>query len=86
LGDFDYPRIPRHYEEAILTYMFKTKTAVNLHGRSISDESQQQFKDFLQRFYSYGTNRQAAPAELAKHYGDSYFFYYFYDTSGVKDE
>lgn len=83
LDDFDYPQIPRLYEEAILIHMFETKEDVDLDGRSISGESQQRFKDFLQGFYRYGGNRQTAPAEMAGRFGDSYFFYYFYGSSWV---
>ena len=86
LDDFDYPQIPRLYEEAILIHMFKTKKDVDLDGRSISGESQQRFKDFLQGFYRYGGNRRTIPAEMAERYGNSYLFYYFYGSSGVGHE
>lgn len=83
LDDFDYPQIPRLYEEAILIYRFKKKKNVDLNSRSISEESQQRFKDFLQGFYHYyGEHRQKPPAEMTKHYGNSYFFYYFYGGPG----
>jgi len=84
LDDFDYPKIPRYYEEAILTYMFKTKKAVNLHGHNISGQSVRRFRNFIQTANRHRTDKEAAFSELAKNYGDSYFFYYAYGVSGLK--
>jgi hypothetical protein len=84
LDDLDYSEIPRHYEEAILMYIFLSKQSVNLHGRRLSPQSHLRFKGFVETFNYYGGNTQAAFDELAKNYGDSYFFYYTYGTSGTK--
>ena len=84
LDDLDYSEIPRHYEEAILVYTSLSKKLVNLRGRRISPQSHQRFKGFLETFNRYGGNNQAAFSELAKNYGDSYFFYYTYGVSGMK--
>jgi len=84
LDDFDYPEIPRLYEEAILVYVFNTRKTVNLRGRRISPQSRRRFEGFIQVLKRYGGNTQAAFNELAKSYGDSYFFYRVYGISGVK--
>jgi len=84
LDDFDYPQIPRHYEEAILMYTLGAKKEVDLHGREISPQSRQRYKDFIQVYSFYRGNKQAAFKQLAKDYGDSYFFYYTYRLSGMK--
>jgi hypothetical protein len=84
LDDLDYSEIPRHYEEAILVYTSVSKKLVNLRGRRLSPQSHQRFKGFLETFNRYGGNNQAAFSELAKNYGDSYFFYYTYGVSGMK--
>jgi len=81
LDDFDCPEIPRLYEEAIFIHMSKTKKAVELHGRQLSPQSHLWFKDFVGTFNYYGGYTQAAFDELAKNYGDSYFFYYTYGVS-----
>ena len=84
LDDFDYPNIPRLYEEAIFIHMYKTKKAVELHGRQISPESLQQCKGFIQIFNHYREDKRAPFNELAKNYGNSYFFYYVYGESGMQ--
>ena len=84
LNDFDYPQIPRLYEEAVLLYTFKTQREVDLHERKISAESRQRHKDFMRLYFSYAGNKQAARASLQKDYSDSYFFYIFYGASLVE--
>jgi hypothetical protein len=84
LDDFDCPEIPRLYEEAIFIHMSKTKKAVELHGRQLSPQSRRRFEGFIQVLNRYGGNTRAAFNELAKSYGDSYFFYYTYGVSGMK--
>jgi len=85
LDDFDYPQIPRLYEEAILIYEYLRHKAVDLHGRQISLQSRRRFDSFNQIYIGrYRQNKQAAFNELAENYGDSYFFYYLYGLSGIK--
>jgi len=84
LSDFDYSQLPHHYEEAMLLYAAETKKAVDLHGYQITRETLQRYKGFAQVYQSYWKNKQAAMNELAKHYGDSYFFYYLYGFSGAQ--
>jgi len=86
LDDFDYPQIPRHYEEAILTYIYLTKKTPDLKGRRISEKSQQRFSSYLQLATRYGGNQQAAFSPLAKNYSDTYYFYYVYSVSGLQNE
>ncbi len=85
LNDFDYPGIPRVYEEAILFYNFKTKKNFIVPGREINAESRKRFDGFRYIFLTqYGGNRDLALEDLAKNYGDSYFFYSLYGYSGMK--
>lgn len=86
LDDFDYPRIPRHYEEAILIYSDSTNNQPNLKGRRISEVSLMQFKGFLQMALLYENNPRLAFEEMSKKYGDTYFFYYLFGVSGLKNE
>ena len=85
LDDFDYGRIPKAYEEAILFYSYTRKTKVELHGREISRESRERFENFVKVFIGpYGANKRNAFNELARDYGDSYLFYSVYGRSGTK--
>jgi hypothetical protein len=86
LNDFDYARIPRAYEEAILYYNYTKKTKAELPpGREISPESRERFNNFVKIYLErYRGNKNAAYNELARDYGDSYFFYCIYRQSGMK--
>jgi len=85
LDDFNYSKIPRLYEEALLVYVYRTRKSVNLYGRQLTPESNRRFDNFSQTYQQrYGQNKQAAFKELAKEYGDTYLFYYIYGFSGVK--
>ncbi|MEE9370239.1 MAG: DUF6057 family protein, partial [Sedimentisphaerales bacterium] len=78
LDDFDYPKLPSHYEEAILVYMFDRKRPVDLHGRQISLESHRRFEAFRHTLTYHGGNTQTAYSDLAGSFRNSYMFYYFY--------
>jgi len=84
LDDFDYPDIPRLYEEAILLYAYHTRKTVDLYGRQITLESFQRFEGFKQVLSHYKGNEQAVLDELTKHFSDSYFFYYTCVHLGLK--
>jgi len=84
LSDSDYPQLPQLYEEAILIYQSATDRRVDLKGRRISSESRQRFERINQTFDLYLGDKKAAANELAKYYGNSYFFYYTYGFSGMK--
>jgi hypothetical protein len=84
LDDFDYGRIPRVYEEAVLLYNALEKKDV-LPGREISVESRERFNNFFEVYIGqYGANKSLALKELARDYGDSYLFYSIYGRSGMK--
>lgn len=85
LDDFDYPGIPRAYEEAILLYEARKGQAVDLGGRKISDESRRRFAWFSQIYFGrYAAKKAPALNELAKSFSDTYFFYYIYGYSRPK--
>jgi hypothetical protein len=85
LNDFDYDKIPRVYEEAMLLYSYNTRKKIELPGREISKESRQRFDSFIMVYTDrYKKNKQAAFNELAKDYGDTYLFYYIYGPAGMK--
>jgi hypothetical protein len=85
LEDFDYGRVPRVYEEAILLYKAMQKKDAPVRGE-ISAESRSRFNGFSGIFQvKYGANKLAAFYELSRDYGDSYFFYFVYGHSGMKE-
>jgi hypothetical protein len=73
-----YQTLPRHYEEAILVYAATARTTVRLSGYPPRDEARAQMEHFVGVLRRHGGDRQAARAELARDYGDSYAFYNLY--------
>jgi hypothetical protein len=78
LDDFDYRRIPRHFEEAMLVYnQLAGGKGISLPGKEISQDTIRKFEDFNRIRAKYGGNKEAARAELTK-YRDTYWFYGLY--------
>jgi len=84
VSDFDYPELPGLYEEAVLIYVYGTKKPVYLVGYQATGEARRRIEHFSEVFNKRMRNKAAAFDELAKDYGDSYFFYHIYGFSGVK--
>lgn len=84
LNDFDYAEVPRLYEQAALIYAYGTKKTVYLDGHQANPEVRRQIQHFSKVYNRYNRNKQTAFSDLAKDYGDSYFFYYIYGFSGMK--
>jgi len=84
LKDFGYLKIPTHYEEAALIYVYGTGKPLNLSGYQPSPQLRQQIEDFSRLLSSYGADKQAAFKELSKNFHNTYFFYYMYAPSGTK--
>lgn len=77
LDDFDYARIPRCYEQAILLYEKSSGTKVHLGGRHISPETVGLFEEIGRTMSVYGRARQAEALDMMKRrYGSTYFSYY----------
>lgn len=78
LNDFDYQKIPRHFEEAILIYneLSGGKGFVPT-GKEISKETILMYADFNKIKQKYKGNKLAARLELEK-YRDTYWFYGYY--------
>ena len=82
LKEFNYTKLPRLYEEAILVYMYETKKKVDLHGFLLSAESVKRNNDFAGAIQARG-GLQASRQYLSEYFGDSYLFYYLYGKSGA---
>jgi hypothetical protein len=83
LDDFDYQKVPRHYEEAILIYSKLTRKEVDLHGRKISTETAERGRKFFGTLNYFTLDKKAAYNALAKDFGNSYFFYNVFGVSGI---
>ena len=78
LNDFDYPGIPRHFEETMLIYNQLTGGKVfSLPGKNISEETIRKFNDFNRIRAKHKNSKEAAYEELKK-YRDTYWFYGLY--------
>ena len=78
LNDYDYPKIPRHFEEAMLIYNQLTGgKGIALQGKEISEQTIRKFNDFNNIKAKYKNDKQAARSELIK-YRDTYWFYGLY--------
>lgn len=84
LNDFGYYKIPQHYEEALMVYQSKTGFPVDNLGFTINPETKSRFKNFQNVLYFYKDDRSAAFKEAAKKYGNTYYFYYVFNKSGIK--
>ncbi|MCK4284439.1 MAG: hypothetical protein KAX44_09000, partial [Candidatus Brocadiae bacterium] len=82
LDDFGHRDIPKHYEEAIVLHMAGTDSEVDLRGRSIRWETLSRFTEFCKMRDRHSGDRRRAWDALAKDYGDTYFFYYTFGSSG----
>jgi hypothetical protein len=84
LKDLGYDRIPTLYEEAILIHSEIAGQTPSLAGYSISQETLQRYRMFVQVLGGMQTpNRQAAFAHLVREFGTSYFFYYSFGRVGI---
>ena len=78
LNYFDYPKIPRHFEEAMLIYNQLTGgKGVTLPGKEISEETIRKFNDFNNIMAKHKKDKKAAYSDLKK-YRDTYWFYGLY--------
>ena len=78
LNYFDYPKIPRHFEEAILIYNQLTGgKGIDLPDKGISEETTRKFEDFNRIMAKHNKDKKAARRELNK-YRDTYWFYGLY--------
>ncbi len=77
-NDYDYPKIPRHFEEAMLIYnQLAGSKGIALQGKEISEQTIRKFDDFNNIMAKYKKDKTAARKELTK-YRDTYWFYGLY--------
>jgi hypothetical protein len=82
LKDFSYPRIPRHFQEAMAICAFAEKSRPPIAGYTIDPEILRQAGVFSQIVAHATSWKGAARAALEAGLGDSYFFFFTFHTSG----
>lgn len=76
LDNFNYTRIPRSYEEALLLYRQVAGVRVELKRRAIRPETAERFRQFREAVRQ-SMGRAEDQAALAANFGDTYWHYYY---------
>jgi hypothetical protein len=84
MNDLKYTEIPPLYQEAICVYIYAQRKPVQLFGRTINPQTQQQIEQFSQVLRRYGKDKSAALPELAAKYRGSYFLYHMYGPAPLE--
>jgi hypothetical protein len=77
LKAFGYTELPRHYEEAMLIYVYGSRKRIDIQGFKPSDQLQQRAAEFGRIMAQFGTDRRAAMDQIRTRYPGTYFYYYF---------
>lgn len=79
LHKFNFPEIPRHYQEAILLYSLMTKKNVDLQFHKLDPQIHQRFQKFM-RILNDNIIYDTSPdmSALQGEFGDTFYFYYFF--------
>ena len=82
LDDFDYPRLPRYVEEALVIHLEATRSPEpDLGKRKIHPETRRRANEFLRLLGLYQETTATAFAALYRDFGDSYFFCYVFGNN-----
>lgn len=81
---FEFPRLPRHYQEAVVIYSIMTNNKFPDASETLDQEVIDQAVEMDEILGTYGraTHRTQAAA-VAAGLGDSYYFYFNFHTSGL---
>jgi uncharacterized protein YhhL (DUF1145 family) len=82
-GDFGYDKIPRHFEEAILLHLGKTRERLNSHGWKIDPQTYKTGDRFVAALKSNPVGSPSSARNMAPEFGNTYFYYYMFSQSGV---
>lgn len=82
-GDFGYEKIPRHFEEAILLHLGKTRERLNSHGWKIDPQTYKTGDQFMAALKSNPVGSPSSARNMAAGFGNTYFYYYMFSQSGV---
>jgi hypothetical protein len=75
-----YARIPRHIEEAAVSYILLKMGKVPDTGTlSINPETENQFNDYYRTFSQFGNDPRRAQQPLFNRFGNTFWYYVFYN-------
>ena len=83
LGDFAYPSMPRHYQEAVLVYADVTGKRFRIPGYRVDPEIVRRFGEFAEIRRNSVSREDAAHKAMAAGFGNTYFFYFFFGIWGM---
>ncbi len=83
LKDLGFQRLPRHYAEAAMIALSKTRGQIDLKGWTIDPAVVKQYQAFTARVKALRTDPGHTATTLAGEFGNSYFFYGAFNLSGV---
>jgi hypothetical protein len=79
INDFNYPAIPRHFEEAIITYMTdKGKKRIDLPGRKPNVETVDSYTALVSIMMRHQGRKEEARDDLIKNHKNTYWYYFLY--------
>ena len=81
--DFGYEKVPRHFEEAILLHLGKTRERLNSHGWKIDPQTYKTGDQFMAALKSNPVGSPSSARNMAAGFGSTYFYYYMFSQSGV---
>jgi hypothetical protein len=84
LHNLNYKEIPRHYQEAIFIYMNNNQTDVSLDGYQLDQKTTNSFNTFMSTYTQNYNNVAWAEKYLEKNFGSSYYFYYVFGYTGLR--
>jgi hypothetical protein len=76
LDNFNYARVPRPYEEALLLFQQLARVQVELKGHTVRPETTQRFRQFKEAAKQFGGTPEDLAVMAAK-FGDTYWYYYY---------
>ena len=76
LDNFDYARIPRPYEEALLLFQELAGVKAGLKGRTIRPETVERYRQFAETVSRLKGSAEEQAA-LAARFGDTYWYYFY---------
>jgi len=86
LNDFQYDKIPQHYEEALAVYVSASKNQHDLHGYLSSQTMQyaNRFTTTYRSLRSKNNSHEAAKHAMKNEFGGTYMFYNVFEMSKTK--
>lgn len=90
MAQYDYPNIPRHWEEAILMQQrIKSMPPLDLRGKTIRSETVRDFEDFFAISRPFGQDLKAMKVALKPRFAKTFWYFYLFgqtpsENSGMR--